>query len=63
MSILQMRFCDFDVIRSRDNACWQFEQFRVVQKSPIRAVAPFSKNINREMRKIFILANKHNVIR
>ena len=63
MSILQMRFCDFDVIISRDKAFWQFEQFWVVQKSPIRADAPLRKNINREMRKIFIFANKHNVFR
>ena len=57
MSILQMRFWDFDLIRPRDNPFWQFEQCLVVQKSPILPLVPLKriKNIC-EMAKIFIFA-------
>ena len=62
MSVLQIRFWAFDFSRLRDNAFWQFEQFFVVQKSPILANAPFTKRniIMLELEKIFIFANKHN---
>ena len=64
MSILQMRFCDLDLIRPRDNAFWQFEQCLVVQKSPILAVVPLTRIIIIcEMAKMFIFASEHNGLR
>ena len=56
-----MLFCDFDLIRPRENAFWQFEQCLIVQKSPILAVVPLTRIITIcEMAKMFIFASEHN---